>query len=132
MKQLITAIIIVILLSTAVLSMSEFQCQKNIRGNNIVILCLATEEINGIVNSVLKDYSSISDAELLTKELSSMDQNFIKEFQSNINQPGMKRQVHDYLKDTKQGVQFTISEQDAKDLVEEKITYKNFIQASRG
>ncbi|MBW2973658.1 hypothetical protein KY346_04650 [Candidatus Woesearchaeota archaeon] len=117
-KAVITAIL-VILLSTIALGMPEYACEQKETGNNIVITCKASEEINNIVNEV----SSLDDAELLNKELSQMDQTFVKKFQSS----GKKSQVHAYLDDVRTGVSIKLSEHDIKKIVEEDISYSEFV-----
>ena len=117
-KAVITAIL-VILLSTIALGMPEYACEQKETGNNIVITCKASEEINDIVNEV----SSLDDAELLNKELSQMDQTFVKKFQSS----GKKSQVHAYLNDVRKGVSIELSDKTIKKVVEEDISYEEFI-----
>jgi len=105
-RKLILFCIVLILLSASALSIPEFYCEKTIENKVILMHCLASTQINGIINSVLHDYNSVSDARLLSKELSLMDPEFVSEFQKRIFEPGMIRQVHDYLKEVKQTSQF--------------------------
>ena len=101
-RKLLLALIIVILLSASALSIPEFYCEKTIENKVILMHCLASTQINGIINSVLHDYNSVSDARLLSKELSLMNPDFVSAFQKRINEPGMKKQVYDYLSFVKQ------------------------------
>lgn len=101
-RKLILFCIVLMLLSASALGDPEFYCEKKIENNMILLQCLASSQINGIINSVLSDYNSVSDARLLGKELSMMDPAFVSEFSKKISEPGMKRQVHDYLRIIKQ------------------------------
>ena|GEM_PF-5688248 len=118
-KAIITAIL-VILLSTIALGMPEYACEQKETGNNIVILCKASEEINDIVNRV----GSLDDAELLNKELSQMNPDFVKKFQSS---KDIQTQVHDYLDDVRTGVSISLSKDDIRKIVEEDISYEEFV-----
>ncbi len=95
-------LLVLVLFSAGALSAPEFYCEKTIENNIILIQCLASSQINSIINSVLHDYNSVSDARLLSKELSLMNPDFVSEFSKRISQPGMKKQVHDYMKEVKQ------------------------------
>jgi hypothetical protein len=101
-RKLLLALIICILLSASALSIPEFYCEKTIKDNAILISCLASTQINGIISNVLQEYNSVSDARLLSKELSLMDPGFVSEFSKRISEPGMKKQVYDYLGAVKQ------------------------------
>lgn len=100
-RKLLLFCIVLILLSAGALSAPEFYCEKTIENKVILMHCLASTQINGIINSVLHDYNSVSDARLLSKELSLMNPDFVSEFNKRISEPGMKRQVYDYLKAVK-------------------------------
>jgi hypothetical protein len=122
MNRLITAVILVILLSAAVLSSSEYSCEQHETGNNIVLTCLASKEVNAVVN---KAVDSTSDAELLSRELSMMDEEFVKKLKDS---KDIQSQVHAYLDDVRNGVQIRLSEKDIKRIVEEDITYEEFVK----
>ncbi|MEM4263378.1 MAG: hypothetical protein QW666_00600 [Candidatus Woesearchaeota archaeon] len=96
--------ILFILLSASTLGSPEFYCEKTIENNIILMHCLVSKQINNIISTVLNDYNSVSDARLLSKELSMMDPDFVSEFSRRINEPGMRKQVFDYLKEVKQAV----------------------------
>ncbi|MBD3304353.1 hypothetical protein GF343_04350 [Candidatus Woesearchaeota archaeon] len=125
MNRLITTAILVILLSTVVLSVSEYECREHDTDNNVVMVCRASEEINTAVN---KAVDSVSDAELLSKELSQMDQGFVKKFHSR----DIQSQVHAYLNDVRNGVNVKLSDKDIRRIVEEDISYKEFINRHVG
>lgn len=122
MNRLITTVILVILLSAAVLSSSEYSCEQHETGNNVVLTCLASKEVNAVVN---KAVDSVSDAELLNKELSMMDKDFVSKLQ---NSKDIQSQVHAYLNDVRNGVQIKLSENDIKKIVEEDISYEDFVK----
>lgn len=122
MNRLITAMILVILLSAAVLSSSEYSCEQHETGNNVVLTCLASKEVNAAVNNAV---DSVSDAELLNKELSMMDKKFVDKLQDS---KDIQSQVHAYLNDVRNGVQIRLSEKDIKKIVEEDISYQEFVE----
>lgn len=120
---------IIIICTIVLLSLSVFSadCEKTVIDSAIQFSCNSSEYVNVIVNIVLKDYNSRSDAVLLNQELIMMDQDFIKKFSERITEPGMKTQVHDYLRAVKQG--FIVSEEQKQALAEGKISYQDFIQS---
>lgn len=120
MNRLITTAILVILLSTIVFSASEYECSEHSTDNNVVLVCRASKEINTAVN---KAVDSVSDAELLNKELSQMDKEFVKKFHSR----DIQSQVHAYLNDVRNGVNVRLSDKDIRSIVEEDISYEEFI-----
>jgi hypothetical protein len=120
MSRLITTAILVILLSTIVFSASEYECSEHSTDSNVVLVCKASPEINTVINSVV---DSVSDAELLNKELSQMDQEFVKKFHSK----DIQSQVQAYIHDVRNGVSVRLSEKDIKKIVEEDISYEEFI-----
>jgi len=120
MSRLITTAILVILLSTIVFSASEYECSEHSTDSNVVLVCRANKEINTAVN---KAVNTVSDAELLNKELSQMDQEFVRKFHSK----DIQSQVQAYLNDVRNGVKIQLSEKDIKKIVEEDISYEEFI-----
>lgn len=122
MNRLITAVILVVLLSAAALSAAEYSCEQHEAGNNIVLTCIASKEVNAVVN---KAVDSVSDAELLSKELSMMDQDFVRKIQDS---KDIQSQVHAYLNDVRHGVQIKLSEKDIRMIVEEDIAYEEFVK----
>ena len=121
MGRALTTAIIVILLSTLVFSASEFECQQHETSNNMVLTCKANKEINTVVNKAVQN---LDDAELLNKELSMMNQDFVTKFQDSKN---IQSQVHVYLGDVRKGVSIELSDKTIKKVVEEDINYEEFI-----
>ena len=120
MNRLVTTVILVILLSTLVFSASEYECREHSTESNVVLVCKANKEINTVVN---KAVHTVNDAELLNKELTQMDQEFVKKFHSK----DIQSQVQAYLNDVRNGVKIQLSEKDIKKIVEEDISYEEFI-----
>ena len=120
MNKLVTTVILVILLSTLVFSASEYECREHSTESNVVLVCKANKEINTVVN---KAVHTVNDAELLNKELTLMDQEFVKKFHSK----DIQSQVQAYLNDVRNGVNVQLSEKDIKKIVEEDISYEEFI-----
>jgi hypothetical protein len=121
MRRALTTAIILILLSTLVFSASEFECQQHETSNNVVLTCKASKEVNTVVN---KAVHNLNDAELLNKELSMMDPDFVNNFQDSKN---LQSQVHAYLGDVRKGVSIELSNKTIKKVVEEDISYEEFI-----
>ncbi|MBW3002434.1 hypothetical protein KY338_04730 [Candidatus Woesearchaeota archaeon] len=120
MNRLAITVILVILMSTLVFSASEYECTQHRTESNVVLVCKASPEINTAINNAV---DSVSDAELLNKELSQMDQDFVKKFHSK----DIQSQVQAYLNDVRNGVSVRLSDKDIKSIVEEDISYEEFI-----